>query len=463
MDHQQEFFKKVSQWEHPLELVLAGQQVDSYFTLDDLFYAREVASNASPLQRKMRQESFFHPDMAKRARIGQGVHDRCEAIAFADGEISEEDLKGLERHLPLRLKATCIMEKVIPTGETWNVTVSPLHWNLSKQEDVYRLVNIGTLTMEAGSSLVVEGNVFSLLVQELHTPPDCPAHLHPQIKIMPTPYSVDFGQGPHNGPDGTDGLPGLVGRAGTIPELGATLLGMYMNGTYAEEEFDGKDGSEGTNGTDGKPGRNGGMCKLAEITIRNLHGPIGVAVKAGNGGEGGNGGIGGDGGKGGDGTPAYRLYTGWSKPGNGGNGGNAGSGGNGGRGGSGGICSNIYLSIPPEKAAWVGLRADISSGGKGGKGGLSGNGGAAGKGGNGPEPGQDGQDGWQGKHGRDGRNGNDRNPPAIFMNEVPVNLDQDGTPIPVYQYPVTVSTEKFNTPNQLKEVLHPNECRYVSE
>lgn len=430
MDHLQNFNRKAAQWGHSLQALQAGEQVDTYFTIDDFYVAREIISNATPAQRKLRQASFFHPDLMLRGRLGQGVHDRCEAIAFADGILSERDRAGLELHLPLRLKATSIARKVVRAGETWNVTVSPHHWGLDDREDVYRLLNIGTLILEPGSSIAVEGNVFSMLVQDLRTPTHCPPEMIPQIRIMPTPYSVDFGHGPLHGMSGIEGKSGEHGAPGIIPQLGSTILGMYMNGEYSHADLSGKHGATGEKGTHGLAGRNGGMCKLAEITLQQLSGPLLVTAQAGTGGNGGAGGPGGNGGNGGGGTPAYRLYTGWSTAGDGGNGGDAGHGGHGGKGGNGGISSNIYLSVPEECKHYIGIQAWASLGGKGGKAGPAGQAGNAGNAGAGPEPGKEGQVGNPAISGKDGRDGHPRNPALVFLNEEPQNLAETSGAIP---------------------------------
>jgi hypothetical protein len=59
------------------------------------------------------------------------------------------------------------LRKTIPAGAAWDVSVRGGCWGLDEMEELYVAVNVGSLVLELGASLVVRGNVFSLLCQEV--------------------------------------------------------------------------------------------------------------------------------------------------------------------------------------------------------------------------------------------------------------------------------------------------------
>src|SRR5205807_7591504 len=135
-------------------------------TLPTVLDASRVLSMASAASRLERQKTFFNGPIAARRRLGQGMHDRGEAVTFAAGTIEESDLDGQSRHLPVHVKAISLLQKTIAAGETWDVSVRGEAWGLDDMEELYVTLNVGTLVIEPGGSLVVRGNVFSLLCQE---------------------------------------------------------------------------------------------------------------------------------------------------------------------------------------------------------------------------------------------------------------------------------------------------------
>jgi len=420
-----EFAERVRLLGHDLAAIERGEECCTYFTLPTVLDGRRVLSNATQASRRERQKTFFNPNIAARRRLGQGMHDRGEAATFADGVIDEADVDGLNRHLPVHVKAISIAEKTIGAGDVWDVSVRGDVWGIDDMEELYVTVNVGRLIVEPGAALIVRGNVFSLLCQEIvayeNTQEDA---FH--IGILPTPFSVDFGHGPLHGTHGTNGASGRDGLAGRTLEAERTLLGFRLREEADPAVMKGSAGEAGKNGSDGARGRNGGMCKLAELTLRSVTGPLSVFAQAGAGGDGGNGGHGGNGGRGGDAGNGHRLWRGIINGGDGGDGGRGGDGGHGGHAGNGGLASNIYINVPVTDEHKI-VRVTLPSrGGNGGAGGHGGTGGAAGLQGRGPTTESDGKRGKRGENGvngRDGRHGKSRPAPWMFLNDKVGNGD----------------------------------------
>ena len=420
-----ELYEKARLLGHNPSDIEQGRECCTYFTIPTLEDGRRLFSMATEDQRQKRQQTFFNPGIAIRQRLGQGMHDRGEAMAFAAGSIVESDRYGLERHLPLHVKAISVAEKTIRANEVWDVSVRGDVWGLDDMEELYVTVNVGKLIIEPGASLVVRGNVFSLLCQHIIQGETAGGDRSGfQIGILPTPFSVDLAGGPMDGLGGSDGSPGRNGSDGRTLDSEETFLGLRLREAANTSVMNGGDGEAGKPGEDGGRGRNGGMCKLAELTIRQVTGHVTVFAQAGAGGNGGHGGHGGDGGHGGHAGHGLRLLTGVLPGGNGGGGGRGGNGGSGGSGGNGGIASNIYINVPTEdehKITRIARSSVPGRPGAGGRGGKGGNGGAPGKG---PDAeaayeGNVGAVGAPGHAGQMGRPGRSRHAPWMFLNEEP--------------------------------------------
>jgi hypothetical protein len=422
-----EFFERALRADHSEQRLRAGEVLCSYMTLQSIDAARDLMSTATDAQRAARREVYFNEALLARQRLGQGVHDRGEAVAMTGGELSESDWAGLKNHLPLHVKVISVLDKTLEGDEDWDVSVRSDIWGLDYMEELYVLVNIGNLRMAPGSSLAVRGNVFSLICQCITTsnnPDDwqVPPTEIPRISILPTPFAVDF-RGPdlpHNGLPGNAGTHGEAGRDGEKVLLGSSLFGQIAIGDHHGLRMDGSDGQPGNNGGNGQRGRNGGMCKTAEITIRRLEGKLAVFSQGGDGGRGGDGGAGGKGGNGGNGSHGSRAIGGVISGGRGGDGGNGGNGGRGGRGGNSGLSSNIFVTIPDHQEDLINgisLPGNPGAGGQSGKGGLAG---VQGRGGKGPGEafnGSDGKHGKPGSNGPSGHMGRQRAAANIFLNE----------------------------------------------
>ena len=414
-----EFWYKADLLGHDRNKLLAGEVITTYFNFYEFAEAQKVFSNATPEQRQRRLETFFSPTLLKRARLGQGKHDRGEAVVIAGAPVHDLDSKGINRHFPLRVKGISVLHKVVRENETWDVSVQREIWGVDEMEELYVMVNAGILVLEPGAKILIRGNVFSLLCQQLISEDVSDSSKSYQIGILPTPYSVDFGRGPHNGTHGRDGNPGRDGVNGQPGELQYGTLGAWVP-DQSTDRLHGSAGGHGGHGEDGTKGRNGGMCKLAEITVRQLRGRLHLFSQAGAGGNGGNGGNGGDGGKGGDGAPGLNGFNKQIPPGTGGSGGHGGNGGKGGNAGHGGLASNIYLNVPNEALDQVSMTACDSTGGIGGAAGDAGHGGEHGITLEADHPDNDGPDGKPGTRGHDGRG---RPAADLYLNDLPYKQD----------------------------------------
>jgi len=385
-----------------------------YILIPDLTEYRKF-SGASAAQRLARVPHFFNPPIQRRARLGQGLHDRGEAAVFAEHRLSETDEAALAVHLPLHAKAHSIAHHRVPAGTCWDVSVRGDIWGLDDMEELYVVLNIGRLELEPGARLIVRGNVFVMICQELivHEP-----RADYQIGILPTPHSVDYGAGPFDGTAGSAGADGAAGADGRALRTEQTFLGPRCTETLAPEILNGTPGAGGAPGGRGGHGRNGGMCKLADIAIRSLQGRLTLFAQAGDGGNGGDGGPGGAGGDGGDAAPGpWLVGVGKLPDGTPGAGGPGGAGGDGGAAGSGGIASNIYLNVPEAAVARVSAVSRPSVPG------LPGRGGPGGRGGHPGRPADSEARAPAGATGRAGAAGRARPAPWIFVNEHPVAGD----------------------------------------
>lgn len=455
-----EFQHRARMLGHDLAALERGEEVVSYLLLPTLEEGRRIGSMATPAQRELRQRTFFNPPIAARARLGQGRHDRGEAYCFADGQLLPEDITGLNIHLPFHMKAVSVLRKVVRAGEVWDVSVRGDVWGLDPMEELYTTVNVGELVLEPGAKIVVWGNVFSLLSQSLVSHGDAPgSESGYQIGILPTPFSLDTRKGPFHGDHGTRGVNGLRGAEGHSAVVENSLLGRFLTREITPAEMAGAPGGDGLHGGSAGIGRNGGMCKLAEITLRSVTGPVTVFAQAGAGGNGGRGGDGGNGGDGGTGGNGCALITGDLPGGIGGTGGRGGNGGAGGNGGNGGIASNIYVNVPEAAVPQVRCISLPSLGGSAGMGGQGGTGGQPGRNGDGPGELPAPAAGESGAPGKNGLPGRSRPAPWIYLNEhIEAGADTDGVPNPFSRSGRafrTAPAPRNQTKNQQPATTHP--------
>ena len=416
------FERHARRFGHDPGRLCGGAELVSYPVVPSIAAVRALSA-ATPGQRRWRQQVFFNPVVALRRSIGQGVHDRLEAAVFADGTVDPADQARAGYHFPFPTRILSVRHRDVRSGESWDLSVRGDHWGLDDRDDIMNVVNVGSLRLEPGATVLARGNLLVLIIQRLICEPGGPGAC--QLAVLPTPFSVDSDTGPLHGPGGPAGRDGAAGAGGVGAPAARTWLGARLLGPVVPGAADGRDGSEATAGGDGAKGRTGGASKIAEITIGELAGSLTILATAGRGGDGGAGGAGGHGGDGGGGAGGQRTMEGVIPPGSGGDGGRGGGGGRGGRGGHGGIASNVFVSLPPGQAGQVLVLAHPSGGGRGGPGGCGGGGGLAGRGGaHAPEPGTDisrprldGRPGLPGANGIPGRDGRARLAPPVFVNE----------------------------------------------
>lgn len=360
---------------------------------------RNTVTMVSDEMRRIRAQSFFE-NIKARQRLGQGIHDRLEAYVFADGQFSDYDIAGMNKHVPIPILVTCAKQIIVEYGQCLDLTADASDWDRGKGDDLISLLNVDTLVLEQDATIRVRGNLFIVVCQHL-------VNHGGSIEILPTEFSYDKSyQESFHGNRGRDGCDAPAASETPEVSMESTVFGEFYLGEPLGI-LNGAVGKDGQNGEIGENGYCGGAIKIAEINLREITGttPFNILVQCGCGGNGGDGGNGGRGSHGAKGGGAYRTLTEQFPAGIGGDGGNGGHGGNGGRGGNGGISSNIYVEVPSEDLVEVKVYAGL--GGKGGKGGK---GGACGHGGN---PG--GADGKDGEAGKDGIHGHSRPKAAVFI------------------------------------------------
>ena len=306
------FERQARRFGHDAGRLCGGVELVSYPVVPSVAGVRALSA-ATPGQRRRRQQVFFNPVIELRRSIGQGVHDRLEAAVFADGTIDPADEARTGYHFPFPTRILSVRYRDVRSGESWDLSVRGERWGLDDRDDIMNVVNVGSLRLEPGATVLARGNLLILIIQRLLCEPAEPGGY--QLAILPTPFSVDNGTGPLHGPGGPAGRDGAGGAAGAGAPTAQTWLGARLLRPVVPGAADGRDGGEATAGGDGARGRTGGASKLAEITIGELAGSLTVLATAGRGGDGGAGGAGGRGGDGGHGAPGQRTLQGIIPPG----------------------------------------------------------------------------------------------------------------------------------------------------
>ena len=83
--------------------------------------ALRALSAATAEQRRRRQAVYFGPSIALRRAIGQGVHDRTEAVVFADGQIDPADEARAMMHFPFPTRILSVRQRDVGPGECWDL------------------------------------------------------------------------------------------------------------------------------------------------------------------------------------------------------------------------------------------------------------------------------------------------------------------------------------------------------
>ena len=362
------FLARARRLGHDPARLLAGGVTETLTPIPTLEKVRELCQ-VSPVERRVRQAVFFHPAVAIRSRLGQGVHDRCEAFVFADGTADKADRARLAMHLPFPARMLSVLYRRVAAGEIWDLTVEQQRVGIDERDDLFNVVNVGKLAIEPGGRVIVQGNLLVFGCQHLRHQAAARDAGDYQLGVLPTPHSLDRRVGALDGRAGLRGADGGPGEAGTRPAGAPTMIGFALSEPPGDR-MNGTDGADGVRGGDGESARTGGATKTAEITIGRLTGALTLLA------AGGRGGNGGDGGAGGDAAQGFRTTAGPVPAGRPGQGGRGGDGGDGGRGGNGGICSNVFVTLPEAMAGQLRVLTHPATGGSGGPAGVPG---AAGK------------------------------------------------------------------------------------
>lgn len=342
------------------------------------------------LQNKDDAAAYLKKNFAKNMYFGEGILGMMANRIWEGKELTDKEQTVLSTVLPMSVGSYQIGDKVLKKGTCWNLSNEYPDGNIN--------LEIGTLTMESGSSIVCRGKVLNLTIGSLK-----------KVMVPGAPHAYyDFGIFGRDGANGSNGSNGSAGNNGADGVNGS----VWSPGIAGDDGKDGQNGAPGQAGRDGTSGQNGQSVLAATIRIKDLNDPLTILAKpgdGGNGGKGGDGGKGGNGGKGGDGCDTGCEGSDGGNGGNGGNGGDGGNGGNGGDGGCGGTV-NVFVGKNPNM---VNIVTNLSEGGKGGAKGI---GGAVGEGG---------AKGTGGKHQSDGNNGS--NGQSVGANGAPGNDGRNGT------------------------------------
>jgi hypothetical protein len=241
---------------HDPARLLAGEVAETFTPVPTLEQLRGLCQ-VSAAERGARQAVFFHPAVAVRARLGQGVHDRCEAFVFADGTAGEADRAGLAMHLPFPARQLSVLCRRVAAGEVWDLTVEHRSLGIDERDDLFNVVNVGELVIEPGGRVVVQGNLLVLGCQHLRLPMAHVPRDHQlgdyQLGVLATPHSVDRRSGPLPGRAGAPGIGGAHGDVGSRPAGVPTMIGFALSESPADR-MNGSDGGGGGRGGDGGPG-----------------------------------------------------------------------------------------------------------------------------------------------------------------------------------------------------------------
>jgi hypothetical protein len=160
------FLARARRLGHDPSRLLAGEVTETLTSIPALEQVRQL-SQVSPAERRARQAVFFHPAIAIRSRLGQGVHDRCEAYVFADASIDDADRDRLAMHLPFPARLLSVLYRRVAAAEVWDLTMEHRVLGIDERDDLFNVVNVGELVIEPGGRVIVQGNLLVLGCQHL--------------------------------------------------------------------------------------------------------------------------------------------------------------------------------------------------------------------------------------------------------------------------------------------------------
>jgi hypothetical protein len=204
----QELARRAAAFGHDVEALERGEEVVTHTTVATIAELRGL-SMATAEQRRRRQAVFFHPAIAVRRVLGQGIHDRMEAYVVADGSLDPLDVERASAHFPFPVRVLSVLRKDVPAGEIWDLSVRGDHWGLDDRDDILSVVNVGELRIGPDAAVIVRGNLLMLVIGRLVC--ERGGGDPPQLAVLPTPFSVDRWQGALHGGGGAAGSDGAAG------------------------------------------------------------------------------------------------------------------------------------------------------------------------------------------------------------------------------------------------------------
>jgi hypothetical protein len=390
---------------HDLKGVGPGQGVNSTITVHNIDELRQVLYDNAPIDTRAQRAAAIraeYPEVDDESNAtGDTLMRRIEEYVYGDAPISQLDRQRIHTLFPTSVVAVSIADKTLQPGEVWDLGTS----------SSVAVVNLGTLTMESGSSIVIRNTVLSFKVDTLVRNTGSTTGPNYDLAIL--------------GATGATGTTGNTGGAGGNGSGGSP-------GTCSSPGISGDPGGPGQTGPAGGKGAYGGQggLGLASLTadinigtggITGSAGQFIILTRSGTGGIGGVGGAGGAGGAGGVGGTGATCGCEGTNGGNGGRGGTGGAGGTGGDGGNGSNGSDIYVLVPTgqrNRVVRVMQPAPPGNGGTGGNGGAGGSGGGGGAAGKHQQKGNGGGSGPGGSQGFTGKPGTQSGAPGtIYINE----------------------------------------------
>ncbi|NGP89045.1 hypothetical protein [Fodinibius halophilus] len=385
-----DFLKNAKQLGQDVEKLKKGEKISHNVTVENIEELKKMLHDGQSKDVRTERPSGTDPDTHQ--TLADQLVKKAQDYVFCDTPLSNEEQTQIAAKFPMDVQVSSLPDKTLAAGEEWDLgtSTSPV------------VINLGTLTMEPGSSIKIANTVLKMSVQKLVRNSGSTQGANYDLGI----FGVT-GTTPPQAAHGTNGDDGIKGKDGTCGSGG---------GIAGDNGKPGARGSSGGTGSQGKTGGEGLPSLTANITIGS--GGIGgsadqfvIYTRSGDGGQGGQGGKGGNGGDGGNGGNGATCGCEHTDGADGGNGGNGGRGGNGGQGGDAVAGNDIYVTVPTDNAKKIVKQSSVANpgnGGLGGPGGDPGNGGKGGSGGgaSGCPTGSGGSSGSGGSAGNSGDNGN---------------------------------------------------------
>ena len=155
-EQSRQFYNLAEQMGHDIHALRDGSTQSTLIKADSLERARELLCRATPQERQARGQIFLDRVQNRQSRALLR-HDRAEAFVFANGELSDTDHHFVASYLPIPIWALSVEDKILAPNEVWDLGTS----------GPAVVLNLGTLTMGAGSRIVIRNTVLSLTCQKL--------------------------------------------------------------------------------------------------------------------------------------------------------------------------------------------------------------------------------------------------------------------------------------------------------